>query len=497
MEKSIIGHFIGDGWIEPIREFCTRYDFKLGVAIITYESLLEKVRYAFEDTIIYPERLLLEGEPLTSQKTAISLDINRSLLEHLAKYDPIIIPMVERAWRILNVNSHQGWRIKYYKIIQTLCRLVEQANSHLIFFSEPPHNVATFLLYKIAEYHDIKTVMLRESKEIVGNLYAMSKFEKGSEIIGYYYSKALKDNVPTQRIILNGKNASALQKLRKSYKEGMPDYAKKYVSKGKTPIFSYELLKKIHARREKRINFPIRLRKRIKDRISAFYWHKRLPKEYNKHTSALDFNKPSIYFGLHYQPEQTTSPLGDIFESQWLALSILSAACPEGWQIIVKENPYQFIRMDVSQGFFRSASFYSELAKLPNVKLASMNYDSFTLIDNSKIIVTITGMVGWEALNRKKPVILFGYATYWGCHGVFPVNDFSGCKKAIETINNGFEIDLSKIELFAKIVEDHSFKGFVHTRNLENNQLDLSTYQKGWLQALSEWYQFSMGKNSI
>ena len=52
-----------------------------------------------------------------------------------------------------------------------------------------------------------------------------------------------------------------------------------------------------------------------------------------------------------------------------------------------------------------------------------MNIDSFPLIANSKAVATVTGTVGWEAMVRRKPVLVFGLSWYEKYAGVLKIVD--------------------------------------------------------------------------
>jgi hypothetical protein len=77
---------------------------------------------------------------------------------------------------------------------------------------------------------------------------------------------------------------------------------------------------------------------------------------------------------------------------------------PLHFKLYVKEHP-------IMVGY-RTHRYYRELKKIPNVKLMNPSTSSFDLIKNAKLIATITGTVGWEALIFKKPVITFGDIFY-------------------------------------------------------------------------------------
>ena len=74
------------------------------------------------------------------------------------------------------------------------------------------------------------------------------------------------------------------------------------------------------------------------------------------------------------------------------------------FKLVVKEHP-QMVE-------FRPRSYYEALKKIPNVKLIDPATSSYSITPNAKLITTITGTVGWEAVIFKKPVISFGHQFY-------------------------------------------------------------------------------------
>ncbi|HIL79681.1 MAG TPA: hypothetical protein EYG54_00245 [Myxococcales bacterium] len=139
---------------------------------------------------------------------------------------------------------------------------------------------------------------------------------------------------------------------------------------------------------------------------------------------------PYVYFPMHLQPEATTLPLGGVYEDQILVVDSLARALPEGWQIVVKENPKQ--RFDK-----RDASLYHRLRSLPAVRLVARDADSFDLLEGSKAVAAITGTAGWEALCAGKPVLTFGNAFYRHAEGSTPVDGSGALSRALEQLAAG------------------------------------------------------------
>lgn len=136
----------------------------------------------------------------------------------------------------------------------------------------------------------------------------------------------------------------------------------------------------------------------------------RLRRQYDKYRKGfshnIDLDSPFVYFGLHLQPEKSTSSWGGIYADQALALEHLSAILPSKWKIYVKENPKQTY-------FMRNPEFFRRLERIPNLELVSPAYNTYDLIKNAKLCATITGTIGWESITGGKPVIVFGWGVWY------------------------------------------------------------------------------------
>lgn len=175
---------------------------------------------------------------------------------------------------------------------------------------------------------------------------------------------------------------------------------------------------------------------RIKHNHKKEQYLKDLLDYYESHTSQVDNNEPYVCLFLHYQPEATTSPAGDIFVDQKLCVDMLLKNLPEEYKVYVKEHRHQFLSNRPAQTS-RMKDFYDDLRKNNRVKLISTTVDSFTLMQNAKAVATITGTVGWEAVVRQKPVIVFGIIWYENfSKGVLRITDDASAKNMLQFIEN-------------------------------------------------------------
>ncbi|APB34218.1 hypothetical protein GlitD10_1892 [Gloeomargarita lithophora Alchichica-D10] len=172
---------------------------------------------------------------------------------------------------------------------------------------------------------------------------------------------------------------------------------------------------------------------------------------YNKKAVEPDLSSKYIYVALHFQPEATTMPLAGAFANQLLIVQLLAYCVPNDVLIYVKDHPSQDIRC-------RSIKFYQEIINIPNVRLIPRNYDTFTLTDHALAVATATGTVGWEALFKGKPVLMFGHYVYQYAPGVLQISTLEDCQKAIhKIIYENFKPDPHQLKLFLKALDETCF----------------------------------------
>ena len=166
---------------------------------------------------------------------------------------------------------------------------------------------------------------------------------------------------------------------------------------------------------------------------------------YDKNCISPNYNEKYIYHALHFQPEASTSPLAGVFVNQLLIIEILSHL---GIKIYVKEHPM------LSEN--RSIDYYKNLLNMRNVNLIKRGEDSHKLLDNSLAVATATGTVGWEAVLRGKPVIMFGGNFYQYAPGVFKIGSVEEGQAALKEIEDFISIR-KNISLFVISLLPHIF----------------------------------------
>lgn len=188
----------------------------------------------------------------------------------------------------------------------------------------------------------------------------------------------------------------------------------------------------------------------------------------------INNEKPFIYFPLHFQPERSTLILSPYYTNQLELVENIAKSLPIDYTLLVKEHPKQGVMG------WREIGFYKKIIKIPNVKLVHISTENEELINNSSIVITVTGTSGLEAAMAKKPSIILAdliYSDIPSVHrlkkieelpkliqDILETNQDYEFKKIIKTIEeNSFEFDFSAMR--TQINERFYFNGFF--RNVE------------------------------
>jgi len=203
---------------------------------------------------------------------------------------------------------------------------------------------------------------------------------------------------------------------------------------------------------------PLRTKESILTNLEYFLFRRSLEKQnramqryYKKHSVTPDFSKNFIYFAAPYQPEVLSNLFAGVYEDVFLVLDIITSVIPKDWKILYKEHPNTFKVSD--KGVLeRSKDFYDRLLEYESLELVEADFSTFTLVDHSSAVCTIGGTVGWEAIIRGKPALVFGSLWYQSCESVFTIKSLEDAQEAIKKIVNGFTPDKNDVEKYAQAI---------------------------------------------
>lgn len=383
---------------------------------------------------------------------AMSMIMNENFNQHLSDFvDHLHRKNNRYAYRSHNLGSIHDY-IDYYFILYDalLQRMLDARVSHVLFF-DIPHQGYDTIVWHIAKSLNLPCLFLSQAPQFSGRFFSM----RSVETLGLFRAPSgahtpylLNPNSTDDLFYMKGvRQGSDLPKGRitaKGFFHLLFFIALKTPQTFLAPKKFGELIIRMH-----RIcaEFPD-----WRDPFANYFHENELA--YFEHLAqyekcSIDYDDAFVYFPLHLQPEMTTSALGDMFRDQALAIEQLARIVPSDVKIYVKENPKQ-------GSYMRGPLFFHRLTRIPNVKFLPSYADTHKLLKCAKWVATVTGTVGWEAIQNHRKVLVFGKAWYRGLPGVIPYRD----DVTYEDIEN-YSFDLDDLARKAGYLFEQSHKGVI------------------------------------
>lgn len=358
-----------------------------------------------------------------------------------------------------------------------------------IFFPATPHFPPDIVMFYVAKYFKIETIIF--SRTDFDNQYLFrSDWKQKIELPTNKQGETNKLDITKQSIFI------------------------KYSKNLNSTALEHNFKKSSIKFRLKQFFSLLRYAKEIANRphlYSAFYLNKRLPviqylkllyeriklnnnlfELYKSLSHQPDLNNNFIFFPLHFQPERSSQPEASYFENQILAIKLLSYNLPKGYLIYVKEHPRQFDNAtpDFRKTHARNFNFYNFLNEMPGVKLIDLRVDADILIKNARIVATLTGSSGWQALKLNKPVFVFGHPWYEPCFGVFNISNSNDVNYAVSKIQNLSESEIERgVHSFINSLTGNLIDGYTGIKDPNGEELNFELLIESFCEKL---YNYSM-----
>ena len=391
--------------------------------------------------------------------------LDEEIFRKLQKAESLILTMMNRLDVDLSLDERKHL---YYHQLRYWFGLLKKYNPDYIIFPIAPHFGYDYLVFELAQLLGIKTLMFLDTR-LPGRLLYMNNFWEGSVVLKQELEKNHSKNFSLMDLSgdIQGyyqKNAGIAYDLLPphiQYQKRKYSFSYRFANPSKfldSSIFKrgYGYLLRLWQQADRYF-----LRKTLLSLWNPLVDN--LKKEYRRAQSNPDWSEKFVYAPLHVQPEQSTSPQGDMFVDQILMLENLTFALPKGWVIYVKEHPIQWLRFGIgfSETQYRPKGYYEKIAKIGKVKVVPMETNSYDLINKSQAVATVAGAAGWEALLRSRPSIIFGYPWYKDCPVLFRVYDVNSCREAFKKIENGFRVEQRDIINYLKSFDGATIQAYI------------------------------------
>ena len=148
------------------------------------------------------------------------------------------------------------------------------------------------------------------------------------------------------------------------------------------------------------------------------------------------------FYPLHIEPEVTLLVYSRFYLNQIEVIRNIAYNLPAGMKLLVKEHPAAVGK--------RPLSYYHKILEIPNVEMIDSQLKTSEIIDHASLVSTISGSVGFEAVLKGKPVIIFGTAPYQ----ILPdtmvkrIENINDLSSEIRILLDSFSYDQEKIKRF-------------------------------------------------
>ena len=474
-----------DPWIKVAKRLLDEYGYKpvwwVGCAFST-DDMKSEVLQNFSDMVYQYYVDAWKGRfPKEVEKKAQEKYLDVDFVKKTAQYELQAIKMLDRMDQDLRSFNFMERQRHFRNMLKQWMAVIDIYKPDLVINSDIPHRFFDYLLFLLCKEKGIPYITFQHTQfpgrffPLKNNFFSlMDLFVEDWK----YYEKFenVKNSIPSDIL-------SAYEKINKEYDEAIPDYMvkqfdlqkesdgfgfmiKRWFRKFATVYRPYLLGKPAGGQIIGHCAYDKRADKKYEESDGNIYQHERMLVKVNKYkkelkqiyeslTSNPDYGEKYVVHFLHYQPEATTCPGGDIFVDQRLCIELLLKYLPSDYKIYVKEHPSQFMRYMIGHTG-RMRDLYDDLIKNERVKLISTTIDSFELIKYAQAVGTVTGTVGWEAMVRKKPVIAFGLSWYENyTKGVLRVTDEDSAKNMTQFIEN-YHYDEHSLLAYLAAVEQNT-----------------------------------------
>jgi hypothetical protein len=161
-------------------------------------------------------------------------------------------------------------------------------------------------------------------------------------------------------------------------------------------------------------------------------------------------NDKYIYFPFHVPSDTQLLIRSPMFQFQECFIEYLSRSIPFGYRLYVKEHP-------AAVGGYWNHIIKKLIKNYGNISLIHPQVNSYDLIRNASLVVTVNSSVGFEALLQNKKVVVVGDAFYKNRGVTFDVYNLNKLASVVNKALNSCEPDRNDVLNFLAKVYKWTF----------------------------------------
>lgn len=441
-------------------------------------SDLPLIKDAFPNTLCQDSFSAVRGIPVPGLNGLGPVALGGNELSEMSSEESLILQMMDRMDPTGTSFTYEERRFHYHQLMQYWISVLDKLNPDVIVFSIAPHVVYDYLIYVLAKRRKISTPMF-DRLGLPGWVYSVGGvFDRPTE-----WEEAIEKSPPElnpefrrfyDATVAGGRRAIPPNFAKKVDRLGISNIAEASITRtlwfeikrianiarksGLGPISrSYQKLPGTApaASCPTVIDFLVW---RVRSVISKARIHRTI---FLRRAQNPDFTRPFVLLALHFQPERATLPMGGMLGDQTLIVDMLAVTVmPLGWDVYIKEHPWQLSPYSRAEAR-RTSAFYQRMLRHANVRLLRTDVDTSDVIDKARAVATVTGSVGWQAICRGVPALVFGAAWYRDCPGAFSVGNLDQLNDALAHINDGPGIQQIDVERFLARIQSICVRGYL------------------------------------
>ena len=501
MRKAIYINCWTDPWLKVASEIRDKHGIEPGFWIGYQEEQKEKeVRALFPNAIYQSDLDAWCGRfPAEIENHYSEEYLDADFINSNSKYELIALKMLDRVDPTQHTFSFPERQRHVRNLFRKWMYCLEYVKPEFVVTPMVPHRVYDYTLYVVCKYLNVPFVFFNHTP-FDGRCIVMREYYSIGEMFKEDY--LANERVCVDDLQIEDDVQNAFEKNKKDYRVARPIYMikneevdRKWNSTMK--IFMHVARRFVLVRRnlfgkngrlrnwvwgpyyKQNEKTPMEasyntLPAYLSHQISGLRYIKKLKKHYERLTVKPNYSEKYVILFLHYQPEATTCPIGNIFVDQELCVDMLLKHLPEDYYVYIKEHPSQFYANSEGQ-LGRMKETYNDLANKPRVKMMSTREVSFDLIEHCSALATVSGTVGWEGIVRGKPVIAFGMTWYENYDkGCLRVSDNASAERIKSFIDN-YIYDEYAMQAYLASVSKNTIKAYFYKAVHKDRQLVTET----------------------
>lgn len=496
--KVIYNTCIADPWIQVAQQLKTSLNLEPVYWIgYEYDNSEELVQAAFPSIVYHKYFDAWKGIfPKNKEEIIQFTPLNIDFLKEYSSYELQAIKIMDR----MDSGRHNFSFAERQRLFRNQVRywtsVICSLKPDLVISASVPHRTYDYVLYLLCQWNKIPFISFRPTA-FLGRIMPITNIQTIGDKLNQDYTDILKNEVKESDLLkgLPDDILETFNKVNEDYNIAEPQYMKRHVTSNDKESSLFGNIQKFYRKILNNKNYFLGDRKYLlkgtptytkkkgssiensrhslfdiaRGKKRAIRYKKTLKSYYESLVTPTDYSNPFVFFALHYQPEMTTNPAGDIFVDQLLCIDILLKNLPEDYYIYVKEHKSQFYAHTEGHKS-RIKEFYDDILKFDRVKLISLEEDVFKLMEKSKAVATVSGTIGWEAMVRAKPVIIFGLSWYESFDGVLKITDENSASH-IERFIQSYEYSKEKLIKYLVSLEKNSIRAYFYNGLKERMQM--------------------------